>query len=153
MIDNKKSLKDRFIEIFGPQEKLEIDLRKIEKDLNVTLPDDFKEISTFYDGNNGFYIDGMYCYNIDSSPDNILTKTLFYREKQLPEKFIVLGEPQESVILMETPGDEVKSSRVLWLSYSDVENLCYEENLKDKPIIFSSFSNFFDYLLTEEEKI
>ena len=148
---NKKKLKNRFYRLFGTQNELDIDLSKIEKKLDVNLPEDFKKISKFYDGNNGFYLDGMLCHNPNLSPDNILSKTLFYRDKQLPKKFIVLGEPPESIILMETVDSDMKIPHILWLSYADLDNLCQEKALNDSPIIYKSFSEFFDYLLTEEE--
>lgn len=152
MTFHKGSFQDRFIKLFGDQDRMEVDLTFIQKTLNIILPKDFKDITRFYDGNNGFYMDGMYCYDSKLTSDNIVNKTLFLRKKHLPKRFIVLGEPPESIVLMETTNNE-KKGRVLWLSYADAYNLSEGKSLEDNPMIFYSFSEFFDYLLTEEEKM
>lgn len=148
----RTNLRERFEKLFGHQKDVQIDWVKIEQDLDLKLPKAFKDMTRFYNGNYDFKGEGKYCYTVNSFPENIVSKTLFFREKPLPENFVVLGEPGDNVVLMETTHDD-KNGHILILSYADTENLCYSLPLEEKPTVYESFYDFFDYLLTEEEKI
>ena len=65
----------------------------------------------------------------------------------LPKKYIALREEGESFIALDT---EVGS--VIWCSLSDAYRLKDGDSLIDNPKIFSTFKDFFEYLVTEEEK-
>jgi hypothetical protein len=41
---------------------------------------------------------------------------------------------------------------VIWCSYEDIFNLCDGEGFKHNPDIWPSFTDFFEYLVIEEEK-
>ena len=85
---------------------------------------------------------------VTSRATNIVDDTLRLRMTvALPPRFVVIAEPAASLIVMECIG---KNSRVIWCDASDVRKLSQPQSLR-APQIWSSYSQFFDYLLAEEE--
>jgi hypothetical protein len=127
------------------------------------IPD--REINDIEDGlevvlNNEFIFIGTRCnhefftkFDWSGFPEGIIKNTKLYREKGLPHKYVVLADEGDAgFVLMETQDPPKKLSPVIWCDYEDMLNLCAGEKFKYKPDIWPSFTAFFEYLVTEEEK-
>jgi hypothetical protein len=64
----------------------------------------------------------------------------------LPNQFVVLGEPPESLLVL-----NCESGEVLWCDAIDAERLGREPLLK-RPDTWPHFADFLEYLLNEEER-
>jgi len=149
-------LKEKFFQLF-PLDKnpgLNADnIKCIEKILKVQLPKDFISITKFFDGNNGIVFGNMYSFNPTHSDWNICDQTIRLRESvKLPHNMLVLAEPDEGIVLMEITSSNEISSKVYWLGIGDGYNLIEGKSLEDNPVVFSSFTDFFAYLLDEEKR-
>ena len=116
----------------------------VENALSIKLPNDFCEIAQFYSG--GMLGDvSIYSFNIEDV-DNIVGKTEFLRKTiNLPNDFILLSEPDESIIVM-----NVKDSNIFWIDATDAENL-QSGSFESSPDTWETFADFFAELLTQEE--
>lgn len=141
---NLFELKMKYLEIF-PEDSLNQDeLNAIEKRLGITLPSDFKEISEYFSGGSVGIIE-FYDFK-DNNDINIVDETLRLRESiQLPEQYIVLAEPPESVVLM----DIRNIPAIIWCDCIDIENINGNNYLR-QPDTWESFSDFFYDMLMEE---
>nr|UOP04192.1 SMI1/KNR4 family protein [Conchiformibius kuhniae] len=113
------------------------DLLKIEEVLEVHLPTDFIKISEFYSGG---IVGGIEHLSISLDCDeNILTKTLYIRNHiNLPNKYLVLSEMNESLILLDT-----ENSHVIWIDSVDMSF--------ERADYWNSYAEFFSYMIEEEE--
>ena len=137
-------LKLRSIELFGFQPLPDSEIHKIEHSLGIQLPDDLKRISQFYSGG--------YCGDFDYwSPSNSLNfvdETLRLRTAiSLPNKYIFLAEPPESGVFLEIGSQ----SKVIWCDAVEVDKLS-SGNFENKPDIWNSYKDYFEYLLGVEEE-
>lgn len=126
---------------------------KIEERLKINLPQDIKNILKIYDG---YYdIGGLSMFSfLQNNKWNVCEKTEFFRKKiNLPKEYLVLQEGEESFIVLKTNDTLIENAPVFWIGISDVYNLIENKKLEDNPIIFPSFTDFFEFLLDEEEKI
>jgi hypothetical protein len=123
-------------------------LQELERSLGVILPNDFKEIAAFYSGG----IVGGISHNAiaTSGPaTNIFEETVRLRQAlNLPRSLVVLAEPAESLIIMDTSASE-GSPAVMWIDASDARDLAGLEGLHD-PQLWRSYTDFFDFLLVRE---
>lgn len=104
------------------------------------------EFSQFYSGGQLGDV-SLYSFNINEV-DNILEKTFLLRKtNKLPNKFIVLAEPDESLIVM----DMENKYRILWINSTDIDNLS-KNRFEMQPDIWQTFSDFFIELLKQEEE-
>jgi hypothetical protein len=139
-------IRERYISLFGEEPSSADDLEKLEKSLRVTLPDAFKEVAKFYRGG---MIGGISHHSMVASgpANNILEETQrIQKTTQLPRTFIVLAEPSASLIVLNT-----QTGSVLWLDSTDIDNLNHPELLHD-PQTWTSYADFFSFLLKEEEE-
>ncbi|WP_339262668.1 SMI1/KNR4 family protein [Lysinibacillus sp. FSL K6-3209] len=76
-------------------------LDKIEHELQIKLPNDFREISGFYSGG---IVGGIDIHSFQfSEPTNFIRETIRIREAVgLPNRFVVIAEQAESIIVMDT---------------------------------------------------
>lgn len=126
----------------------EKEVNNIEKRLGVFLPNDFKEIASYFSGGRVGIIE-FYDFK-DNNDINIIDGTLRLRESiHLPERYIVLAEPPESIVVM-----DIKSKpSIIWCDAIDIENI-ESESCTNQPDVWESFSDFFyDMLLEELEEI
>jgi hypothetical protein len=141
------ALEDRYKTFAEKQPVDQLTLGRIENALSLKLPGDFRKIATFYSG--GFL--GGKSHNaitLIGPGNNIVDETLRLRaEIGLPHQFIVIAEPPESLIVLDTSN---QGSKVIWCDAPDVRNLANLEILR-KPDIWASYYDFFEYLLQEEE--
>jgi hypothetical protein len=140
-------LKERYRVLYGNEGVGESTLSEIEAALGLTLPQDFKEIARFFRGG---FLGGKSHHAIDISgpANNIVGETLRLRNAiGLPTKFVVIAEPAESLIVMETGAE---SSNIIWCDAFDAKNLADAAGLRN-PQVWPSYSVFFEYLVNEEE--
>lgn len=121
------------------------EMDEIERMLGLRLPVDFKEITRFYSGD---LLGTTEHHHISASgsENTIVAETLRIRKAVgLPTRFVVIAEPPESVIVM-----DASNSEVIWCDACDIHNLAAGNKLH-KPIVWQSYSDFFDSLLEEEK--
>ncbi|EPM54080.1 hypothetical protein A264_08416 [Pseudomonas syringae pv. actinidiae ICMP 19071] len=121
-------------------------IESLEKKLGIKLPLDFKKIAMFY---NGGLLGGISHHAISSetNPLNIVDETLRLRKAiNLAAEFIVLAEPSESVIVLDTSSFPA----VVWCDAIDAENL-NTKKFSTQPDYWESYASFFSYLLEREE--
>lgn len=137
-------LKNKYLEVF-PVDALNLEeLDNIETKLGVTLPDDFKQITKFFSGGSVGGIE-FYDFKIDNDI-NIIGETLRLREViDLPKQYIVLAEPPESIVIIDTKNIPV----VIWCDAIDVENIA-SNNYSTQPDVWDNFSEFFYEMLLDE---
>ncbi|WP_141248115.1 SMI1/KNR4 family protein [Flavobacterium sp. ACN2] len=112
------------------------------EELHVKLPSDFCEISNFFNGSIW-----MHSFLFDD-PTNLIEETLRIRKAVgIPDRFIVLAEHDMSVFVMDT---ENKPS-IIWLDSIEISLLDTLEAISE-PDIWNDFSDFFEYLLDDEEE-
>ncbi|ARN84932.1 SMI1/KNR4 family protein [Candidatus Nucleicultrix amoebiphila] len=137
-------------------EKKGLDSKKlhlIEDKLELVLPDDFKQISKVFDGYEEIAGQSFFSFDPDVKGWNVVEKTLFYRKSScfLPRNFLALREESESFVVMETKDDPKLNTSIIECSLSDANNLI-DMKFYDNPTIFPSFTDFFEYLIEQEEK-
>jgi len=144
---NINKLRERYVALYGNEPADGAMLVGIEKALGVSLPEDFREIARFFRG--GFFGGKSHHAIANSGPaNNIVEETVRLRKAiDLPTRFVVIAEPAESLMVMET-GDG--NSRVIWCDAVDARNLTNIETLHN-PQIWANYSTFFEYLVEEEE--
>lgn len=130
----------------------EKDMDFVSSKLGVVLPDDFRQISRVFDyeylGNFQF---PCFCFNGESG---VVEETLGTRESlNLPHEFVILSvEDDVSVLLLETQDCAEKPSPVIWCDmFPDFFNICEGKPMEQNPTIWPSFTDFFEYLVEQEE--
>jgi len=141
-----KVLKNRYEDLHPNEGCSSDDIEKIENSLDVHLPESFREIALFFRGGS---LGGISHFSfIDEVTPNIIQETLRLRDSvNLPHEFIVLAEPPESLIAMDT----VHSPSVIWFSAVEVANLPQKE-FASPPDEWETYADFFGEFLTEEEE-
>ena len=129
---------------FGDFSGIDIDIiNKFEQDLNLNLSTEFKVASVEYN-----YC--LFSFGFFSFPEGVLQETLRLRQNaNLPLNTLILSEDDASVLLMKCLGDH---EEIYWIAIEDYENYCEGKPLEYDPNIFPTFTDFFAYLLDEEEK-
>jgi len=145
-------MRERYIRL-QPSETTSLqELDRIEKILGIKLPKDFRSIASFYTG--GFL--GGISHNAISCEGpgyNVVEETLRLRASvNLPNRYLVLAEPPESLIVLDTSKKtSADSPTVLWCDATDVSRLD-DPSLLTNPDTWISYSAFFSYMLSEEEE-
>lgn len=145
---------DQYLRLFEKRPVPEYQIEHIEKKLSIKIPEDLRLIMSVFDGYHDIAHQSLFSFNTEVSGWNIVEKTLFYRESdcKLPGKYLALREENESFIVLNTEPDYNNENEVIWCSLSDAYSLKNDEPLLDNPTIFPTFTDFFEFLLTEEEK-
>lgn len=140
-----ETLKNRYLNLYPLDGVQNRDLKEIEKILDIKLPNDFCEIAKFYGGGQIGDI-SIYSFNIEDK-DNILERTNQFRNAiSLPNDFIVLAEPDEGIVFMDTQ----KEPRILWINSIEVDSLITGK-FEVKPDTWKTYKAFFVELLEQEE--
>jgi hypothetical protein len=142
-----EELKKGYLNLF-PADGISKDaINEIQKELNLQLPQDFCEISEFYSG--GMLGDvSLFSFIRINNAENIIDETLRLRKTvRLPHEYIVLAEPSESIIVLNTQNKPI----VLWIDAIEITQISdmVFESMPDK---WDSFSDFFNKLLQQEEE-
>lgn len=89
-------------------------------------------------------------YNFENE-EGVVKNTKALRELyNLPNNYIVLAEDDPGLILMKINSEE--NAEVIMCSHYDFENICQGKPMEEDPTIFPTFTDFYEYLLDEEEK-
>lgn len=146
---NKKimEMKKRYIALYSEDGINDRELVEIEKMLEVELPDSFGEISTFFSGGYLGSISNYSFSNVDNSL-NIIDETIRLRETiNLPTRFVVLAEPPESLIVMDTKNNP----SIIWFDAVEVTELD-KKSFTSQPDEWEDYADYFNALLEEEEE-
>jgi hypothetical protein len=137
-------LKARYERLNGLRPADSAYLRGLESDLGISLPGDFLSAAEFFDGSG---IAVLPLHAIASSPAlNVMSETRRLRRSiGLPENFLVLGEPSESLLVLDC-GD----GHVIWCDALDAPRLG-KQSLAREPETWTTYGDFLAYLLEEEE--
>ena len=141
-------LRTRYIELFGEEPTTDGVLDQIQAQLGVTIPRDFRTISSFYSGG---MVGGISHHAIATQgpATNVVTETLRLRESiALPHSLLVLAEPVESLVILATDHSRSQPA-VIWIDSIDASNLNNVESLHN-PQTWSSYADFFEFLLDRE---
>ena len=118
-------------------------LRKLEEGLGVSLPASFVAVAAYFDGRG---VDALPLHPLADIPGNALDETLRLRRAiDLPARFLVLGEPPESLLVL-----DCIDGRVIWCDAGDAEGLG-EGRFNLAPHVWTQFSDFLDFLLDEQD--
>ena len=121
-------------------------INEIQTSLNVCLPKDFCEIASFYSGG---LLGGISIYSFENADNdmNIVGETLRLRSSiKLPLRFVVLAEPTESLIVMDT----LNTPSIIWCDAVEVLKLD-DKSFLSEPDQWDTFTEFFIQLLEDEE--
>ena len=143
---NISELESRYVALYGKEPCGIGVIGDIERELGVRLPADFKLIAGFYSGG---LLGGVSHHEIASvgAATNIVRETLRLRGSiALSDSYVVLAEPSGSVIFLDVSGRPA----VIWCDAVEVESLS-ARNFINQPDVWGSYSDFFAYLLDEEE--
>lgn len=124
------------------------DIENLKNKLKVCFSHEFMEIAKIAD------FEYFNCFNINNlnleNESSVIGDTLRLRKNNhLPNDTLFLCEDDASVLLMRCLGDH---EEIFWLAVEDFENFCKDEALEYPYNLFSTFTDFFKYLLDEEEK-
>ena len=122
-------------------------INEIQTSLNVCLPEDFCEIASFYSGG---FLGGISNYSFTNSDDstNIINETIRLRNSiNLPLRFVVLAEPAESLIVMDTQN----TPSIIWCDAVEISKL-HNKSFISKPDEWNTYTEFFAQLLKDEEE-
>lgn len=142
-------LRERYIALFG-EEGAGDAIRRIEDRLGVGLPSDFKDVAKFYSGGllGGISHNAIAC---EGNATTIVGETERLRQAtRVPERFVVLAEPPESLIVLDTQPPAGKPA-VIWLDAIDVTRL-ETASFLSPPDSWQSYADFFSTLLDDEEE-
>ncbi len=151
MINSK--LKEKYLSIYTEKSLSKETIKDIENSLEIVLPNDLIEISQYCDRFDNIGILDLFSFDKTADDWSIFEKTKFFRTSiNLSNEYLVLKEGDESFIVLETQLNPNEQAQVIWCSSTDAYNLAIKQPLIDNPIIFSTFADFFSYLLDQEEE-
>ena len=124
-------------------------MKEVENALDITLPLDFKEINKKFSYESfpwdfrGFYAD-------KKAQECVTNATLRLRKCcNFPKNALFLYEDDAGAIILEII--DADHSKISWMSIEDLDNFCEGMPLAYNPTIFPSFTDFFEYLIKQEE--
>ncbi|HWW71516.1 MAG TPA: SMI1/KNR4 family protein [Duganella sp.] len=139
-------LKNRYVAMNGARPIPSNVLTAITSDLGLQLPLDFLEIGKVFDGS-GINVISLHSLAGNAPTMNPIHETLRLRKAiGLPSNWLVLGEPPESLLLMDCTAD----GQVIWIDAIDAKRIA-SQSFSTQPTGWNSFGEFFEYLLDEEE--
>jgi len=142
-----EELNHRYKEIYQIDGVDEFILNKIESTLTLNLPNDFRKITSFYSGGLLGGISNFAIVLEDICP-NVVEETIRLRKTiKLPLRFVVLAEPPESLIVMDTENIPA----VIWCDATDAERL-HNGSFISVPQIWDTYLEYFEGLLEDEEQ-
>lgn len=146
-MENLEELKERYLNLQPSDGVDNVVLLEIERELNVNLPKDFCAIASFYSGG---YLGGISNYSFSSNygSTNIIQETIRLRNViSLPLRYVVLAEPSESLIVMDT--QNVPS--IIWCDAVEVRKL-NDKSFISKADEWNNYAEYFAQLIEDEEE-
>ncbi len=151
--DKLEILKSRYQELFPEDIGVTYEeLERIEAELNINLPKDFKEIASFYPGG---MVGRQSIFTITSNLKDsygVTNRTKILRENiDLPYGILPLYS-EYGFIYINLDKESEHFGKVIYCSTEEAQSL-YEKKIPENIYqSYSSFLEFFEFLLTEEEK-
>jgi hypothetical protein len=143
-MSDMNSLRGRYERLNGLRPVDQAYLRSLERELDVSLPQDFLSVAEFFDGS-GVAVLPLHAVAWNPAM-NVLNETKRLRASiGLPENYLVLGEPSESLLVLDC-GD----GHVVWCDAVDAPRLG-KGTLTREPETWNTYGDFLAYLLDEEE--
>jgi len=153
MANRPENMKKRYLKLYPERDTGLNVIQEISKRLGVCLSSDFIEISRYFDGYYPLGNISLFSFDYEGNYSNITDETIRLRKSvKLPNKYVVLYESEVSFIVFETNSDATLKARVIDCSLEDAYNLAGGKELENNPIVYKSFSDFFEYLISEEEE-
>jgi len=141
-----ETLKNRYVALNGARPIPDSVVAAVTSDLGLQPPPDFLEIGKFFDGS-GINVIALHSLAGNAPTMNPIHETLRLRKAiGLPPNWVVLGEPPESLLLM----DCAAGGKVIWIDANDAKRIA-SQSFTTQPTAWDSFGEFFKYLLDEEE--
>ncbi|MBY0589530.1 SMI1/KNR4 family protein [bacterium] len=138
-------LKDTYQASFGVESTDPIAIEMIESRLGIILPNDFKEIASFYAGG----IIGTFPHLAiaeDGPADNIVDQTLFLRKRiDLPVPLVVIVDFNSSLIILNCRSGSL-DSKVFWVTSKELTQIC-NFNSFDPIEEWANYKCFFESML------
>jgi hypothetical protein len=138
-------LKDTYQASFGVESTDPIAIEMIESRLGIILPNDFKEISSFYAGG----IIGTFPHLAiaeDGPADNIVDRTLFLRKRiGLPMPFVVVVDFNSSLIILNCRSGSL-GNEVIWVTSRELAKICNSDGF-DPIEEWANYKCFFEAML------
>lgn len=146
---NLNNLKVRIKKVLGNHPLKIGEINSVEKALNITLPELFKELNSVCSYE---YAILFSFFNFGRSDANsVISATLGIRQNyHNSQNDIVLYLDDAGIVLLNISDINAK---VIWCSVYDLENYFSGEPLTQDYDLFPTFSDFFKFLLDEEEKM
>lgn len=139
------SIKKRYDLLFTDDVIAPQAVAQIEQQLQLQLPDDFKKIAQFFSGG---LLGGISIFSYNDHRPNLIEETLRLRKDiEFPHSLVFLAEPNGSMIVLDT----ANAPAVIWCDSIDAHQL-HNRSFQVAPDTWNTFSDFFDYLLTQEEE-
>lgn len=145
-MEERKELKNRYLNLQPSDVVNNAVLSEIENTLNIKLPKDFCEIASFYSGG---YLRGIshYSFSNNDGSTSIIEETIRLRTSiDLPHRYIVLAEPPESIIVMDTEN----TPSIIWCDAVEATKL-NDKSFISKPNEWNSYTEYFAQLIEDEE--
>jgi len=150
MLNKVKLLKERYAKLEELKGASSENLQAIERELDIVLPEDFKQIAQFYDGR---MLGGHYFYSWFYTPDCMLVEeNKSDRKAGFPCDFLILNCDDGGLVYIQLSSSAAETSQLIWTDQIDFYNICEGKGLLCNPTIFPSFTDFFEYLIEQEEK-
>jgi hypothetical protein len=150
MINNKRlNLIVSRLNKINDQYKQPLPSKSLEKIRNITplLSEDFITLNNFCRCD---FFRSFEFYNFENE-EGVIEETLGLRQTWgLPNNYLVLAMDDAGPTLLKINSPE--NSEVILCSYYDLENICAGKTFEENPIIYNSFTDFYEFLLDEEEK-
>ena len=145
MIPNIQTLAEKAARLFPSSLKSTAEeVSELEEILEVKMSNEFKSGDIIY------AYDLFESFDFFSFPRGVIQETLRLRkDANLPKDTLILSEDDASIWLMRCLGDH---EEIYWMAVEDYYRYCDNEPLEYNPTIFPTFTDFFSYLLDEEEK-
>ncbi|MDR2267843.1 MAG: SMI1/KNR4 family protein [Holosporaceae bacterium] len=147
MENNSKIITKAGILYHEPLRIYKKEINILEEKLKVKLADDFKKINAQVGYENSSF------FEFASFPDGVIEYTEDFRKHGLLHRYVILSDNGDiGYILMETQDLAYKPSPIIWADHADIYNICNKGTIEYEPTIWPSFTDFFEYLVEQEEK-
>lgn len=124
-------------------------LNKVSNELGVVFSNDFLEIAKKY------HFEFLSFFDWSGLKTGAIEYTKKLRLEGLPQNYLILAGFRDDggSVFLETPNDPNTNTRVIWCDMEDVYNLCLKGEFEYNPTIWPSFTDFFEYLVEQEEEM
>lgn len=146
-----KALVERAKSIKKPMVLLNEEIDTVASELKVVFSEDFYEINKKFRFDNLHF--DFFCFYLKTCNQVVEETRKFRQTIHIPHRYVVLGDMGDAgAIFIETQDSSKKSSPVIYCDQMDVDNLIEEKPLQFNPLLWPSFTDFFEYLVEQEEE-